>query len=431
MSHGNTAWILISAAMVLLMTPGLALFYGGLVRERQVLNTMKMSFVALGVIALQWVVIGYSLAFAPGTALIGGFEWVGLAGVTGEVNPDYGDSIPHLAFMAFQMMFAIITPALISGAVVGRMKFKAYLLFILFWALLVYNPIAHWVWGPGGWIGELGALDFAGGTVVHISAGVSALVAALVLGPGRSKSDIDVPHNVPLVVLGASLLWFGWFGFNAGSALAADGLASVAFVTTMTAAAAAVVTWVLTDMARKGKPTATGSAIAAVVGLVAITPAAGFVSPMSAIAIGAIAALASYAAMVWLRRTALDDRLDVFACHGIGGAVGSLATGVFASRAVNPGGADGLLFGNAELLAVQFVSVVATAAYAAIGTWVLLMIIRAVVGLRTSDQVREHGIDVTEHAEHAYNRETLAGAMRAGPERGKSRTPAEKLGYEH
>lgn len=431
MSHGNTAWILVSTAMVLLMTPGLALFYGGLVRERQVLNTMKMSFVALGVIALQWVVIGYSLVFAPGSSLIGGLEWAGLAGVTGDVNADYADSIPHLAFMAFQMMFAIITPALISGAVVGRMKFKAYLLFILFWALLVYNPIAHWVWGPGGWIGELGALDFAGGTVVHISAGVSALVAALMLGPGHRKGDIDMPHNVPLVVLGASLLWFGWFGFNAGSALAADGLASVAFVTTMTAAAAAVVTWVLTDMLRKGKPTATGSAIAAVVGLVAITPAAGFVSPMAAITIGAIAALVSYAAMAWLRRTALDDTLDVFACHGIGGAVGSLATGVFASLAVNPGGADGLLSGNVELVGVQFISVVATAAYAAFGTWFLLVIIRALVGLRTSDEGQEHGIDVTEHAEYAYNRETLLGLANAESGRGRARTASEKLGYEH
>ncbi len=423
MSQGNTAWILVSAAMVLLMTPGLALFYGGLVREKQVLNTMKMSFIALGVIALEWSIIGYSLAFAPGSALIGGLEWAGLSGVTGEVNPDYGDSIPHLAFMVFQMMFAIITPALISGAVVGRMKFKAYLLFILFWGLVVYNPIAHWVWGPGGWIGELGALDFAGGTVVHISAGVSALVAARVLGPGRRKDDNDAPHNVPFVVLGASLLWFGWFGFNAGSSLAADGLASIAFVTTMLAAAAAVVTWVCLDMMRKGKPTATGAAIAAVVGLVAVTPAAGFVSPMSAIVIGAIAAAVSYAAMAWLRRTGLDDTLDVFACHGIGGIVGSLLTGVFASTAVNPDGANGLISGNTELMVAQLVSVVATAAYAAFGTWALLVLLRRFVGLRASPQVQEYGIDVTEHAEYAYCRDSLESA-----DRGIAST--ERLGYE-
>ena len=423
MSQGNTAWILVSAAMVLLMTPGLALFYGGLVREKQVLNTMKMSFIALGVIALEWSIIGYSLVFAPGSALIGGLEWAGLSGVTAEANPDYGDSIPHLAFMVFQMMFAIITPALISGAVVGRMKFKAYLLFILFWGLVVYNPIAHWVWGPGGWIGELGALDFAGGTVVHISAGVSALVAARVLGPGRRKNDNDAPHNVPFVVLGASLLWFGWFGFNAGSSLAADGLASIAFVTTMLAAAAAVVTWVCIDMMRKGKPTATGAAIAAVVGLVAITPAAGFVSPMSAIVIGAIAAAVSYAAMAWLQRTGLDDTLDVFACHGIGGIVGSLLTGVFASTAVNPDGANGLISGNTELMIVQLVSVVATAAYAAFGTWMLLVLLRQFVGLRASPRVQEYGIDVTEHAEYAYSRDLLESADRRI-------ASTEELGYE-
>jgi Amt family ammonium transporter len=278
------------------MTPGLAFFYGGLVREKQVINTIKMSFFALGIIAVEWALIGYSLAFSSGSAWIGGLDWVGLRGVTAEAGPP-SDTVPHLAFMAFQMMFAIITPALISGAVVGRMKFRAYALFIAMWTLLVYCPLAHWVWGPGGWIAELGALDFAGGTVVHVSAGVSALIAALVLGPRRrSSEDASNPHNVPFVILGASLLWFGWFGFNAGSALAADGVAVLAFVTTMLAAAAAVVTWTGIDMLRTGKPTATGAAIAAVVGLVAITPAAGFVTPMSALAIGSIAAVVSYVA---------------------------------------------------------------------------------------------------------------------------------------
>lgn len=410
MSNGNTAWILVSSAMVLLMTPGLAFFYGGLVREKQVINTMKMSFIALGIIALEWALIGYSLSFAPGNALIGGLDWAGLAGVNGDMNLLYSDSIPHIAFMAFQMMFAIITPALISGAVVGRMKFKAYVLFILFWGLVVYNPIAHWVWGPGGWIGDLGALDFAGGAVVHISAGVSALVAAVMLGPGRRKDEPSAPHNVPFVVLGASLLWFGWFGFNAGSALAADGLAAIAFVTTMLAAAAAVVTWVCLDMLQKDKPSATGAAIAAVVGLVAITPAAGFVSPMSAIAIGSIASLVSYMAMEWLRNTGLDDTLDVFACHGIGGIVGSLLTGVFASTAVNPDGADGVMAGNPELFGIQVLSVVATAAWAAFGTWVLLAVLRRLVGIRASRRVQQYGIDLTEHAEYAYNRDTVLGA---------------------
>ena len=304
--------------------------------------------------------------------------------------------IPHLAFMAFQMMFAIITPALISGAVVGRMKFRAYVVFIAVWGLAVYCPIAHWVWGPGGWIAELGALDFAGGTVVHVSAGFSALVAAAFLGPRRRNapgSATEAPHNVPLVVLGASLLWFGWFGFNAGSALAASGLAALALVTTMLAGAAAVVTWVLTEMMRRDKPSATGSSIAAVVGLVAITPAAGFITPMAAIAIGAIAALTSYTAMELLARTRLDDRLDVFACHGVGGVVGCLLTGVFATRTVNPAGSDGLLAGNPGLLAVQALGVLAAAAYAAAATAVILVVLRALIGLRASWLADSLGID--------------------------------------
>jgi len=409
-----------SIALVLLMTPGVAFFYGGLVREKHVINTIKMSIIALGIVTLEWVVVGYSLAFAPGGSLIGGLEWLGLSGVGPEPNDLYGGQIPHLAFMAFQMMFAVITPALISGAVVGRMKFKAYAFFILLWGLVVYNPIAHWVWGDGGWIGAMGALDFAGGTVVHVSAGVSALIAALILGPRdpdsvpNGRHSAERPHNVPLVVLGASLLWFGWFGFNAGSALAADGVAAVALVTTMVAASAAVVTWVVVDMQRIGKTTATGAAIAAVVGLVAITPAAGFVTPMAAIAIGAGAAAVSYVAMIALRRTRLDDTLDVFACHGVGGIVGSILTGVFATVAVNPNGADGLLHGNPGLIGSQFIAVVAAGGYSAAATALVLFFVKQTVGLRAPSEAAHIGIDAMEHAERAYVRDSLSG-QNTGP----------------
>jgi Amt family ammonium transporter len=326
-----------------------------------------------------------------------------------DPDPAFSADIPHLAFMAFQMMFAIITPALISGAVVGRMRFRSYMLFILLWSVAVYCPIAHWVWGPGGFIRELGVLDFAGGTVVHVSAGISALVAALMVG-ARRRTGSERPHNVPLVVLGASLLWFGWFGFNAGSALAADGLAALALVTTMLAAAAAVVTWVAVEMVRNSRPTATGASIAAVVGLVAITPAAGFVTPMAALAIGALGALASYLALELLRGTGLDDTLDVFACHGVGGIVGSLLTGVFATTAVNAGGADGLLYGGADLVLKQFVGVGVAVLWAALGTAGALFAVSRIVGLRTSPEVDSVGIDVVEHAEHAYVHDTLIGA---------------------
>lgn len=402
MDTGNTVWVLISAALVLLMTPGLAFFYGGLVRQRQVINTIKMSFIAMGVISLEWAIVGYSLAFGEGTSFVGGLRYLGLGGVTAAPHPDYAPDVPHLAFMAFQMMFAVITPALISGAVVGRMKFRAYVPFIAIWGLVVYCPIAHWVWGPGGWIAELGALDFAGGTVVHVSAGVSALVAALFLGSRRpEKGSVEAePHSVPLVVLGTSLLWFGWIGFNAGSALAADGTAALAAVTTMLAAASAVVSWVLLEMMLKGKPSATGSSIAAVVGLVAVTPAAGFVTPMASVAIGAAGALVCYAAVTLMRRTTLDDRLDVFACHGVGGIVGSVLTGVLASSAVNPAGADGLLYGDAGLLWAQVVGVVATAAYAAAMTAAVLLALRATIGLRTT--TGSERVDLTEHAQSAY-----------------------------
>jgi len=412
MNSGDTAWCLVCTALVLLMTPGLAFFYGGLVRERNAINTIKMSFIALGVIALEWALVGYSLAFSPGGSLLGGLSWAGLDGVGEAPNATYAATVPHLVFMAFQMMFAIITPALISGAVVGRMKFKTYALFILFWGLVVYNPLARWVWGDGGWIRELGALDFAGGTVVHVSAGVSALVAALILGPrhreaGSHAVPVDRPHNIPFVVLGASLLWFGWFGFNAGSALRADGLAALAVVTTMLGAASAVATWICADLLRGRKPTAVGAAIAAVVGLVAVTPGAGFVTPLAAMAIGLLATLVSYTGVELLKRTRIDDTLDVFACHGLGGVTGSLLTGVFATTGVNPAGADGLLYGNPGLLGVQALSVLAAAALAAAGTSAILLALRLLVGLRPSPEAEVVGIDVTEHAEAAYALEQI------------------------
>jgi ammonium transporter, Amt family len=415
MDSGSTTWMLVSIAFVLLMTPGLAFFYGGLVRQRQTVNTIKMSFVALGIIAIEWAVLGYSMAFAPGSAVLGGLEFLGLSGVTAEVDARYAEGIPHLAFMAFQMMFAIITPALISGAVVGRMRFKAYALFILLWGIVVYNPVAHWVWGPGGFLREIGALDFAGGTVVHVSAGVSALVVALVLGPReRSSADdslAEAPHNVPFVILGAALLWFGWFGFNAGSALAANGVAALALVTTMLSASAALVTWVVVETVRRDKPTATGAAVAAVVGLVAITPGAGFVAPMSAIAVGSIAALASYGAIEIFKRigrTRLDDTLDVFACHGVGGIVGCILTGVFATTTVNGAGADGLFYGGGRLLAVQALSVAVAGLYASAATFCVLVLVSKLVPLRAPSFAESVGIDVYEHAESAYMFQELA-----------------------
>ena len=403
MNTGDTAWLMISSALVLLMTPGLAFFYGGLVRDTDVVNTIKMSYISLAVIAIEWALVGYSLAFSPGTSVLGGLSWLGLSGVGLEPNPQYAATVPEYAFLTFQMMFAIITPALISGAVVGRMKFRSYLLFILLWALLVYNPVAHWVWGTGGWLRNLGAIDFAGGAVVHISAGVSALIAAIILGPRTSaKESEDIPHNVPFVILGASLLWFGWFGFNAGSALTAGSLASLAVITTTLSAAAAVVTWVVIEMIFKSKPTAVGAAIAAVIGLVAITPAAGFVTPLSSMAIGAITAVVCYTAMRLLGRTRIDDTLDVFACHGVGGITGALLTGIFATTSVNPAGANGLLYGNPKLIGFQLIAIISTAGMAALGTAGLMYGIKVTIGLRPSRLHESPGIDEVEHGEEAY-----------------------------
>ena len=397
-SAADTAWMLVATALVLLMTPALAFFYGGLVRSKNALNTMMMSFVALGAVGLTWALVAYSLAFADGNAVLGGLGHALLQGV------DVGakGTIPHVLFMAFQGTFAIITAALISGAVVERMRFGPYVLFIVLWTLLVYAPVAHWVWG-GGWLMTRGVLDFAGGTVVHINAGVSALVAAMVL---RGRKDFGrqaiLPHNVPFVLLGAGLLWFGWFGFNGGSALASGEIASLAFTNTFLAPMATMIVWVLLDASRSGHATAVGGATGIVVGLVAITPAAGFVSPMSAIVLGAIAAVPSYFAMQWRSRTRLDDSLDVFAGHGIGGLTGALLTGVFASKAMNPAGADGLLAGNPGQVLIQALGAGVSLVYSGLMTFVLLKVLGTVLDLRSDARTEGLGMDVTQHGEEAY-----------------------------
>jgi ammonium transporter, Amt family len=367
---------------------------------------------ALALVSVQWVAYGYSLAFAPGSPLIGSLAWWGFGGVGAEPAPAYAATIPHLAYAAFQAMFAGITVALVSGAVVERVRFRAYLVFVLLWTTLVYDPLAHWVWGDGGWLHTLGALDFAGGTVVHISAGTAALVAALVLGPRRDFGRVPfVPHNVPFTLLGAGLLWFGWFGFNGGSALAASGVAAGAFVATNTAAAAALLAWIVFDLLRTGRSTAVGAATGAVVGLVAITPAAGFVTPRASILIGVLAAGCSYAAMQIRARTAIDDALDVFACHGVAGIAGALLTGVFATKVVNAGGADGLLAGNPHQLVIQLIAVGATVALSAAVTGGILGLIRVTGSLRVpiADEIRS--VDLSEHGEEAYSGGDDVGAL--------------------
>ena len=394
----DTAWMLVATALVLLMTPALAFFYGGLVRSKNSLNTMMMSFVALGAVGITWALLAYSLAFGEGNAWIGGTANALLGGVGLEAK----GTLPHVLFMAFQGTFAIITAALISGAVVERMRFGPYVAFIVLWTLLVYAPVAHWVWG-GGWLMTRGVLDFAGGTVVHINAGISALVAATVLGSRKDYSrQAILPHNVPFVLLGAGLLWFGWFGFNGGSALAANELAALAFTNTFLAPMATMVVWVLLDYFRTGRATAVGGATGIVVGLVAITPAAGFVSPTGAIFLGAIAAFPSYFAIVYRSRTRLDDSLDVFAGHGIGGMTGALLTGVFAQKAWNAAGADGLLAGNAAQVGVQAIGVLASLVYAGAMTFVILKLLGLVTALRAAPNVEGVGMDVSQHGEEAY-----------------------------
>jgi ammonium transporter, Amt family len=435
LNTGDTAFMLVSAALVLLMTPGLAFFYGGFVRSRNVLNTMMMSFILMGIVGVTWVIWGYSLSFAPGNAIIGGFQWLFLndvkpdagyyiskdsltaignvgalfvnttAGSPTEGFGSYSPTIPHQLFMIYQAMFAIITPALISGAIVERVSFKAYFWFMLLWAGILYPIFAHMVWGVGGALGlngGMGALDFAGGTVVHISSGVSALVAAWVIGPRRTHPEHAAPHNVPYILLGAGLLWFGWFGFNGGSALASGSLATIAFVATTTAASSAAFMWVILEWVLRGKPTAVGIATGAVAGLVGITPAAGFVSPISALLIGAITSTVCFFAVSLKAKLQFDDSLDTFPVHGVGGTTGALLTGIFASKAVNAGGADGLLSGNPGQLLTQVLAVLITYALAGIGTFIILKVLDATIGLRVKSDVELQGMDISEHGEEGY-----------------------------
>ncbi|HBG92784.1 MAG: ammonia channel protein [Nitrospirae bacterium GWF2_44_13] len=401
---GDTAWVLISSALVMLMTPGLALFYGGMVRRKNVLGTIMQSFIALGVITILWVLYGYSLSFGPDKwHIIGGLEWVGLRGVGLEPNPDYAATIPHQAFMIFQMMFAVITPALITGAFAERFKFKAYLLFLVLWATIVYFPLAHWVWGVGGWIRELGALDFAGGLVVHISSGVSALAAAIIVGK-RRKHGVEqmAPHNLTMTLLGAALLWFGWFGFNGGSAVASGSLATSAFVVTHIATAAAALSWMFAEWSHRNKPTALGAASGAVAGLVAITPASGFVGPMPALVIGLVAGVLCYMAVNLKARLGYDDSLDAVGVHGVGGTWGAIATGLFASKLINSAGNDGLFYGNASLLLNQIISIGAVWIYSFAATLMILKVIDWTVGLRVSEEDEADGLDLSQHGESGY-----------------------------
>ena len=431
---GDTAWVLTSSALVLMMTaPGLALFYGGMVRRKNVLATLMQSFILMALISVQWVVYGYSLAFGPDVGgIVGSLRWIGLSGVGVDPNPDYAATVPHQAFMVFQLMFAIITPALITGTFAERMRFSAFLLFSLLWATLIYDPLAHWVWGVGGWLRGLGALDFAGGTVVHISSGVSALAAALVIGHRKGYGREPMPpHNLPFTVIGSAMLWVGWFGFNAGSALGAGGLAVSAFVTTNTAAAAATLAWMFAEWASRGKPTVLGAASGAVAGLVAITPAAGFVGPVSAILIGIGGGVLCFAACNMKSKLGYDDSLDVVGVHGIGGTWGAIATGLFASKAINEAGADGLFFGNPGLVLSQLVAVVATWVFAFAGSLVLLKVVDAVVGLRVNEEEEFAGLDVSQHSENAYAFESGYGGMGTHAEPALRREPASALSHSH
>ena len=403
LNTGDTAWMLVSTALVLLMMPGLALFYGGLVRSKNVLSTFMHSFVVLGLITLQWVAFGYSLAFGPDHGgIIGGLSYAFMNGV--DLAPRAGDSIPHMLFFAYQMMFAIITPALISGAYAERLKFSAYALFTVLWATLIYDPLAHWVWGSGGWMAKLGVLDFAGGIVVHISSGVSALVVALVVGKRLGyPRERSLPHNLTMVLLGAGILWFGWFGFNGGSAGSASGTAVLALVNSQLAAAAGGIAWLIVDLVRYGKASALGFASGLVAGLATVTPASGFVGPMAAIAIGTAAGLGCYYAVTLKARFNYDDTLDAFGVHGVGGAIGVTLLGVFAAKAWNSNGADGLLAGNAAFLGKQVLAVGATIAFSGVGTFALLKLVDALVGLRvTADEERE-GLDINLHGEEGYS----------------------------
>ncbi len=397
---GDTAWMLMSSALVLcMMLPGLALFYGGLVRSKNVLGTIMHTAVILCLISLVWVICGYSLAFGPDVGgVTGSLAWMGLQGVGMEPSPDYASTVPHQVFMIFQLMFAAITVALITGAVAERMNFKALLVFSVVWSLCIYSPLAHWVWG-GGWLSQMGALDWAGGAVIHISSGFGALVCAMMLGPrkGFGKEPMP-PHNLPMTVLGTGLLWFGWFGFNGGSAMGANGAAGVAFVATHIAAAAGGISWMVAEWVHRGKPTVLGLASGIIAGLATITPAAGFVGPMSAMIFGLVAGMVCYAAVVWKMKLGYDDSLDVVGIHGVGGFMGILGTGLFASI-----GATGLFFGNAELFGIQVFLALVTLAFSVVGTYIILKVIDLTIGLRVSPEDEQMGLDLSQHSERAYS----------------------------
>ena len=402
---GDTAWVLVSSAFVLAMLmPGLALFYGGLVRTKNVLATIMQSVMILCVVSVLWILFGYSLAFGPDKGgVIGGLDWVGLSGVGAEPHPVYGPTIPHQAFVLFQLMFAAIAPALVTGSFAERKRFTSVLLFAAMWSVVVYVPLVHWIWG-GGWLAKLGALDFAGGAVIHISSGASALVCAVMLGKRRGYgTDYMAPHNLPMTLLGTGFLWFGWFGFNGGSALAANGVAVSAILATHTAAAVGAMAWCGVEWAHRGKPTVLGVASGAVAGLATVTPAAGYISPAFALAIGAVAGMACYAAIVWKGRFGYDDSLDVVGIHGVGGIIGILATGLCASKTINPAGADGLFYGNASLFGLQLLVVAVTTIFSMVGTFVILKLVDSMTGLRVSSEEEATGLDLSQHNERAYS----------------------------
>ena len=402
----DTAFVLLSSALVLLMTPGLAIFYAGMVRGKNVLGTLLQSFILISLITLEWVYLGYSLSFGPDIAgLTGSLAWVGLRGVSSVPNPDYAATIPHNVFMLFQCMFAVITPALITGTFAERIRFGPFLLFSLLWAVLVYNPVCHWVWGAGGWLKNMGVLDFAGGLVVHLSCGAAALAAALVTGTRKGYGhEKFIPHNLPMTLLGTGLLWFGWFGFNGGSALGANAVAGNAYVATHLGGMAGMAMWVAVEWLHRGKPTTLGAASGAVAGLATITPASGFVGPNSAILIGLMAGGACYAAVSFKSRFGYDDSLDVVGIHGLGGIIGCICVGIFASKAVNPAGADGLINGNVSLLGVQALAVAVIGPFVFIASWLLLKIIDKFIGLRLTPESEIIGMDLSEHSETAYSR---------------------------
>lgn len=399
---GDTAWLLISTALVMIMTPGLGFFYAGLARKKNIVSTLFQCFAAVGVISIVWILWGYSLAFGPDRfGLIGGLEWFGLNGVGPDPNPDYAATVPHSTYAIYQMMFAVITPALIAGAFAERVKFGSFLIFLVAWSTFVYSPLAHWVWGVGGWLRGIGALDFAGGTVVHISSGVSALVAALVLGRrlGYGNSSFE-PSNPTYVLLGAALLWFGWYGFNAGSALTSSSLASQAFLNTHAAASAGAVSWLIANYYARGKFSSIAAASGAVAGLVAVTPAAGFVSVSSALVIGAVAGVLCSIAVNARQRFGVDDSLDVWGVHGVGGTWGAIATGIFADASINPAGLNGLLAGNPSLIASQMIGVAATWAFASVVTLLIVKLIDVSIGLRVPPREEVIGLDISQHAEY-------------------------------